>query len=304
MHMYDRTSAFKVHLIELRTQLLDSIQSESFKTACGVLGMALLHMDFVQIKRLSYIGAIVDRRGKSLTYTDPGNFIYTLWWCLTGLAVKHALRRGRDGKMTKAFNGFLGIQKGLLARWPKQKDSPQLCELIGDFVEMMFACSYKNHERYLVAFGQSRHRALVVGQRPHGRWLGSRGWPLGGLWEAVWGPLGGRFGASWGLIWAFWGPLGASWGALMGLLGPLWGLLGPPWGILGRKARFFSFLSRSWAPLGPVLGASWAVLGGSWAVLGPSWAVLGPSWGPLGPSWSGHRGFLVRLGTSESRLFY
>ena len=131
---------------------------------------------------------------------------------------------------------------------------------------------------YLVAFGQSRHRAWVVGQRPHGCWLGSRGWPVGGPWEAVWRPLGGRFGASWGLIWAFWGPLGASWGALGGLLGPLWGLLRPPWGSFGRKTRFFSFFP----PLGPLLGPSWSPLGPSWAPLGPSWGPLGPSWGPLG----------------------
>ena len=138
---------------------------------------------------------------------------------------------------------------------------------------------------YLVAFGQSRHRAWVVGQRPHGCWLGSRGWPVGGPWEAVWRPLGGRFGASWGLIWAFWGPLGASWGALGGLLGPLWGLLRPPWGSFGRKTRFFSFFP----PLGPLLGPSWSPLG-------PSWAPLGPSWGPLGPSWGRLGGLLGRLG--------
>ena len=52
----------------------------------------------------------------------------------------------------------------------------------------------------LLAFGPFRLRAWVVGQRPHGCWLGSRGWPLEGFWEAVLRPLGGRFGASWGLF--------------------------------------------------------------------------------------------------------
>ena len=61
------------------------------------------------------------------------------------------------------------------------------------------------------AFGPFRHRAWVVAQRPLECSLGSRGRPLGGLWEAVLRPLGGGF-------WGFLGPLldllGASWGHL------------------------------------------------------------------------------------------
>ena len=132
-----------------------------------------------------------------------------------------------------------------------------------------------------MAFGLSRHRAWVVGQRPLGCSLGCSleccGWPLGGLLEAVLRPLGRVFWSSWGLL-----------GALLGL----------PGGLLRRKAGFFSVWCRAGAPLGLVLGASWVVLGGSWAVLGPSWAVLGPSWRPLGPSWDGLRGSLGHLGAS------
>ena len=87
---------------------------------------------------------------------------------------------------------------------------------------------------------------------------------------------------------------------LGGLLGASWGLLRPPGGLLGRKARFFSFLSPSWAPVGPVLGASWAILGGSWVVLGSSWAVVGASWEPLGLSWGGLGGLSDRLQRRES----
>ena len=36
------------------------------------------------------------------------------------------------------------------------------------------------------------------------------------------------------------------------------------------------------APLGRLLGVSWALLGASWAPLGRSWAPLGWSWAPLG----------------------
>ena len=61
-------------------------------------------------------------------------------------------------------------------------------------------------------------------------------------------PLGGRFGASWGLFLASWGPLGASWWPLGGILGPLGGLLGPSGRILGWGARFFGSRSPFWAP--------------------------------------------------------
>ena len=86
---------------------------------------------------------------------------------------------------------------------------------------------------YLVAFRLSRHHAWVMGQRLLVCVSGSRGTPLGGLWKAVLGPLGGRFGASGGLFVASWGPLGGSLGRLGGLLGAFGGLLGHSWGPPG-----------------------------------------------------------------------
>ena len=61
-----------------------------------------------------------------------------------------------------------------------------------------------------MAFGPSRHRAWIVGQRALECSLGSRGGPFGGLLEAALKPLGGRIGASIG-------PLGGLLGALLGL---------------------------------------------------------------------------------------
>ena len=87
--------------------------------------------------------------------------------------------------------------------------------------------------RYLLAFGPSRHRAWVVGQRPLKCSLGSRGRPLGGLLEQVLKPLGGSLGASWGFFWGSWGPLGASWGCLAGIWGPLGASWGPSGGLGG-----------------------------------------------------------------------
>ena len=155
---------------------------------------------------------------------------------------------------------------------------------------------------YLVAFGQSRHRAWVVGQRPHGCWLGSRGWPvcrgpLGGSLEASWGPFWGLLGPHSGLVGASWGVLGGSWGPLGASLGPLGAslghlraedsifqffvpLLGPCWArlesLLGRLGRFLGRLGASLGRLGAVLGASRAVLERSWGPLGPSWSVGKP----------------------------
>eukprot|EP00959_Pyramimonas_sp_CCMP1952_P438658 9183502-Pyramimonas_sp.AAC.1 len=51
-------------------------------------------------------------------------------------------------------------------------------------------------------YGKSRHCAWVVGYKPSGA---SRGGPVGVFLEAVLGPLGDSFGASWGP-----GPPGAS----------------------------------------------------------------------------------------------
>ena len=68
-----------------------------------------------------------------------------------------------------------------------------------------------------------------------GCWLGLRGIPLRGLLEAALRPLGGCFGASWGLFWVSSGPLGAFWGPLGGFLGASWGPEGASWAPLGAE---------------------------------------------------------------------
>ena len=120
------------------------------------------------------------------------------------------------------------------------------------------------------AVGPSRHRAWVVVQRPLRCSLGSREKPFGGLPEAVWRPLGGCFGASFG-------PLG-------GLLGPLGGLSGPLGAFLGRRRALLARLTHMEAALGASLGRLGALLERFTAVLGPSWEPLGRSVGPLGPT--------------------
>ena len=153
----------------------------------------------------------------------------------------------------------------------------------------------------LLIYWPSAHPATVPGLCIRGlvdrRYsLGSREEPLGGLpgISAVWRPLGGCFGASWGPL-GLLGPLGGSLGS--------WalGLLGPPRSLLGRKGRFFGSRSPLWPALGALLalgaflgcfeallgrhgaflghlGASWAVLEAILAVLEASWAVWRPSW--------------------------
>ena len=51
---------------------------------------------------------------------------------------------------------------------------------------------------------------------------------VGSSWSASRGPLGGMFEASWGPFWGFLGPF-------LGLLGASWGLLGGSWGPLGAS---------------------------------------------------------------------
>ena len=116
------------------------------------------------------------------------------------------------------------------------------------------------------------------GSEPHGGCLGTRGWSPGGLWDAGLGPLGDRFGDSWGLFWASWGPPGASrslLGPSRGHPGPSRATLGPSWAVLG--AIIGSNLGR----FGPLLGSLDAFLGRLGGLMGSCW-LGGPAWVSLG----------------------
>ena len=131
----------------------------------------------------------------------------------------------------------------------------------------------------LVAFGPSRHRAWVVSQRPLERSLGSRGneasrGPLGGRFEASWGPFWGLLGPLLGLLGASWGPWGTSWGPP----GASWGPLGASWGRIGAENLTFRFV---------------------FSLLGPSWGLLGAILGRLGLLW-GKRELFGKAAINES----
>ena len=100
--------------------------------------------------------------------------------------------------------------------------------------------------------------------------------PVGVSWEASGEPLGGSFEASWGpfgdllgffSFWASCGPLGTS-------FGPLGGLLAVSGAHLGRRARNVSWSSPSWAPLGAILGRLGRILDRLGAPLGRLGALL------------------------------
>eukprot|EP00959_Pyramimonas_sp_CCMP1952_P400587 8393853-Pyramimonas_sp.AAC.1 len=95
---------------------------------------------------------------------------------------------------------------------------------------------------------------------------GAPGRSLGCFLAALLRPLGGRFGASWGLFWALGGPLGASWGFL--------GVLGASW---GRGIEIFVRAPR----LGPLPGSRLGALVGRLSLLGGFLGRLGAK--PLGP---------------------
>ena len=110
---------------------------------------------------------------------------------------------------------------------------------------------------YLVAFGQSRHRAWIRGRWTlleeggggrRGRREEGQGWrkgrPLGGSLEALRLPFWGRFSVSGGLSWASWGPLGPSLGPLGGLLGASWGPLGASWVPLGTPPSLIDVIQN------------------------------------------------------------
>ena len=72
--------------------------------------------------------------------------MYTLWWLLMGLACQHTLKHRNANNVVCAAFGI--CQKGLLHRWPRRKDTPQLCELVGDIIEFAFAFSYRDGQHY------------------------------------------------------------------------------------------------------------------------------------------------------------
>ena len=91
------------------------------------------------------------------------------------------------------------------------------------------------------------------------------------------------------------GPLGVP-GGLGQLPGPLWAVLGRSqpicgwsWTALrasvGGPGPSWCLCWRSWAILGPLLGAMLAVLGRSWGLCWRSWASCWRSWGVCWRSW-------------------
>ena len=86
----------------------------------------------------------------------------------------------------------------------------------------------------------------------------------------------------------------APWGGLGQLPGPLWWVLGRSQGLcgwswtalrasVGGPGPSWCLCWRSWAILGPLLGAMLAVLGRSWGLCWRSWASCWRSWRLLGP---------------------
>lgn len=145
-HLYDRQGSFAKHLVMLRGMLLSSVKTRAFRDMCGLVTVSLIDLDKVQIKRLSYQGAVAIKRGSGYSYTDPGNFVYALWWLLNGSAAKHVLKQNPDD--SSSCRAYLWCMKTLRKRWPLQDDTPRQCERIGDIVEVVFAAAYLDAETY------------------------------------------------------------------------------------------------------------------------------------------------------------
>lgn len=147
-HMYQQDSAFRKHLLHLRDRLLAATAHRAFRDFVGICATAIRDMDRFQIKTLSYQGAVAIRTSNGWNFTDPGNFVYTLWWLLMGRACRHMLKHRTESDVHETCRAFGSIQKELLCRWPRRKDSPQLCETIGDIIECALAASYLDGTRY------------------------------------------------------------------------------------------------------------------------------------------------------------
>ena len=145
LHMFDLQGEFRVHLPRLYDLFYNVFSKPGCRDTLSIIGLATTHLSWPRIKMLSYRGAVWDT-GR---WTDPGNFVYTLFWLLLGHMAHHVLRRRAPVSMSARVAGkWIQLQTMVRARWPREDDSARWLELFGDLLEMSLGCGYTDQERY------------------------------------------------------------------------------------------------------------------------------------------------------------
>ena len=106
---------------------------------------------------MSYRGAIYhDRR-----WSDPGNFIYTIWWNLWSQMARHLQRRRPTRQLAKTIEEIRFIagrvtdtQRMVRNRWTRDPDTTQWLELVGGLMEVALGAGYMDQPRYWCIIAQ------------------------------------------------------------------------------------------------------------------------------------------------------
>ena len=144
LHMYDLHGDFRCHMNSLYDMLWALFGKRGCKDMIGIIGVATTCMTLPEIKLLSYKGACYHRG----YWSDPGNFVYYLFWLLLGQMAKHVRKYSEVRENVLIGDSVKKLQCMVRKRWPRDADSKQWCELVGDSLEMALGCGYIDEQRY------------------------------------------------------------------------------------------------------------------------------------------------------------
>ncbi len=151
LHMYEKGREFEIPLRQLWNLFEEFFSSKACKDLIGIVGIAVRSMSFVQIKTMSYKGAVFyDNR-----WSDPGNFIYTIWWNIWGQMARYLQRRQPTSASSKSMEELRSVagrvtdvQRMVRERWNREPDTSRWLELIGDLMELGLGAGHVDPDRF------------------------------------------------------------------------------------------------------------------------------------------------------------
>ena len=150
LHMYDKKGGFAIRLRNLFGLFEDFFVHDACRDIIGIVGIATTSMSYPQIKALSHKGAIyVEKR-----WSDPGNFVYTIWWTIWGMMARQLARRPSTRiqanweKTRRTASKVTEVQRMVKDRWTRDPDTARYLELIGDLMEVSLGAGYVDQPRF------------------------------------------------------------------------------------------------------------------------------------------------------------
>ena len=150
LHMYDKKGGFAIRLRNLFGLFEDFFVHDASRDLIGIVGIATTSMSYPQIKALSHKGAIYFER----RWSDPGNFIYTIWWTIWGMMAKQLSRRPATRiqanweKTRTTASKVTEVQRMVRNRWTRDPDTAKWMELVGDLMEVSLGVGYIDQPRF------------------------------------------------------------------------------------------------------------------------------------------------------------